>query len=241
MKDKANTNDLKLKMISFDEWIKTLELKEVEVDCDVCNGEGSYDCDVCDGEGTVKCEECDDGEVDCEQCNGSCSIDCDACNGDGTVECDSAGDLECEDKDCEACEFSQCEECEGTGSMECDSCDGTGVQECGVSGCDSGKIKCEEDGCEDGQIKCGDCGGDGSVIEYAPKDLEHLEELQDLGICLFWSDGDTCDYSDLKAEYSGGMVEEVKLIRDRLLDNPGDPALLKWLSVCEEEMGVDAK
>lgn len=153
-KEKENPNDKKPKRLSFDEWVRTLELKEVKVDCDMCNGECNYDCDECCGDGTVEC--------------GKCSVsglieDCIWCGDEGGYPDEYPG-------------------VESTGWVVCDHCHGDPNKKCDCGG--KGAVECEEDGCEGGQVKCGECNGSGSATGYSLKSLDHLEELKDLGIYL---------------------------------------------------------
>jgi hypothetical protein len=183
--NKENPNDPKPKRLSFDEWVKTLELKEVEVVCEECNGKGHYDCEECGGAGTVKC---------------------DKCPGAGLIEdctwCGNAGGYSDSYPGVESTGWVVCDHCHGDPNKRCD-CGGKGV------------VKCEEDGCEGGQIKCEECEGDGYHAEYSPRSLEHLKELRDGGVFLFVSEDDICGLYYLENAYQRVRLGEDRLIKER--------------------------
>lgn len=182
--EKTNPNDAKPKIIPFDKWVKSLELKETEVPCEFCDGNGDYECDEC----------CGSGAIDCEKCQGiGLTGGCSWCGDEGGYYDEYPG-------------------IESTGWVVCEYCHGHPLQKCG---CEDRLTKCENDGCFAGKIKCDECGGSGVVTEYSPKDKNHLEQLKDLGMCLFWSHSDNCYYDDLENAYQWIRIDEDRLMAER--------------------------
>jgi hypothetical protein len=125
--EKENPNDAKPKIIPFDKWVKSLELKKTEVPCEVCDGEGIYECDECCGDGTVKCEECWGSGL-----TGGCFW------------CDDEGGYYDEYPGIESTGWVVCEYCHGHPLQKCD-CK-NGKAECWNDGCFFGEIECDECG-----------------------------------------------------------------------------------------------
>lgn len=100
--------------------------QENDIECSVCEGNGTLSCEECYGNGYITCNECGgSGEVSCEKCDGSGEIEvedeeyekCDQCEGSGEVtcnECDSEGNKDCY-------------QCDGSGNEDCYECDGRGT------------------------------------------------------------------------------------------------------------------
>lgn len=186
--EKENPNDNKPKRISFENWVKSLELKTKTVPCEECDDGHNY------------CGQCDDGEVAC--INHKCRrgewkdnriINCSWCDDDGGCPDEYPG-------------------IESTGWVVCDHCHGDPYEQCN---CDNdGMVVCLADGCWDGEIECEECEGTGKVIEYSPKNLEHLEELKICGICLFHAEGDICYHSCIREEFDATVKAEDAHLED---------------------------
>lgn len=73
------------------------------IDCDACDGAGSFDCDVCSGTG-----DSESGPGSCNDCSGSGERECEECDGQGRK---------------------ACPDCDGHGLRDCEKCDGTGTDD----------------------------------------------------------------------------------------------------------------